>query len=287
MIIIDNVKARLSTSAGKLVDGEASSVARDAGVQVHTFSELQDMVAEASYYNSRFDIFLRGQGTDHRDARGHSALEATLFRTKTSNPVAEVTAHIGRLERHSETLRAAARYQPGFKGVQTTEFARWCLLQHYEACPTPLLDMTRSVRVAASFATWPMDGDLERDRYVYVLGLPHPSGSVTIAYNDNIALMNLRNLMPPTARRPHWQEGYLACAYPSSTHWDMHFRDKKTGKDVPRRHNFARRLLAKFVIPSASLPTFGDHTNPRVPNDMLMPPKDPVRDFIRAKLGEA
>ena len=30
---------------------------------------------------------------------------------------------------------------------------RWSILQHYEICDTPLLDVTQSIRIAASFAS--------------------------------------------------------------------------------------------------------------------------------------
>lgn len=284
MLMLDStIKTRLSTSGKKLVEATPAVIAIDAGFAVRHFNDLQDAVAEVSYYNSRHDIFLRGQRADHLDAKGHSALEAKLFRTRTQNPAKEVIDRIAILENFSVALRDLVRMKEGFKGVQTTELARWALLQHYEVCATPLLDMTRSVRVAASFATWCTSDPTsapERDRYVYVLGMPHPTGSITVAYGDGIVFMNLRNLMPPSARRPHWQEGYLASTYPNSTHWDKFYKDKKSGLDIPRRNNFARRLIAKFRIPADAVGSFWDSANPRIPDTLLMPPTDPVRAFL-------
>lgn len=285
MLILDrNIRTLLSDTTAKTTETNAASIAREAGCEVKTFNELQDAVATISYYNSRHDIFLRGQRHDHRDGKGHSALEAKFFRTRTADPIAEIKENIRIFDIYSETLRNSFRWTEGFKGIQTTDLARWCLLQHYEICPTPVLDMTRSTRVAASFATWPDSSKPECDRFIYVLGMPHPTGSITVAYDENIALLNLRNLMPPTARRPHWQEGYLACTYPNSTHWDKFYRDKKTGEDVPRRNNFARRLLAKFKIPKDHVGSFWDSNNPRIPDEFLMPNVDPVSKQLRTKL---
>lgn len=284
-LITSPVKALLSTTSSKRDDSDVASVARDAGHAVHSFNELQDAVARVSYYNAQHDIFLRGQRSDHRDAKGHSSLIATLFRATGRDAVHTVKSNIDKLTEVSSRLKEIARGRPGFKAVQTTEYVQWALLQHYELCPTPVLDMTRSTRVAASFATWPTkSADPPSDRFVYVLGMPHPHGSLTVAYNENIALLNLRNLTPPQARRPHWQEGYLACSFPASTHWDRYDADKKTGLDLPGRHNFARRLLAKLRIPAGSLAKFWDDANPRLPNELLMPADDPVKQFLTEQL---
>jgi hypothetical protein len=50
------------------------------------------------------------------------------------------------------------------------------MLQHYEVCPTPLLDVTHSLRVAASFAT---EDATDNHAVLYVIAVPQISGAIT------------------------------------------------------------------------------------------------------------
>lgn len=64
----------------------------------------------------------------------------------------------------------------GHKELRQKRYIQWSILQHYEVVPTPLLDLTQSIRVACSFAQ--MRGT-DSTCYVYVIGFPSP-GSHTI-----------------------------------------------------------------------------------------------------------
>jgi hypothetical protein len=75
--------------------------------------------------------------------------------------------------------------------------------------------------VAASFA---LAGEAAEDRFVYAFALPYAHDNVSFHYSEEIAILNLRNLMSPVARRPHFQEGYLVGSVPA-----MKFTVRRTG----------------------------------------------------------
>ena len=113
---------------------------------------------------------------------------------------------------------------------------RWSILQHYGVCPTPLLDVTHSLRIAASFAS---DGATD-EAFVFVLGVPNLSGAITASAEAGLQIVRLSSVCPPSALRPHIQEGYLLGEYP-----DMSAYDQKQNYALSEI-DFGRRLVAKF-----------------------------------------
>ena len=111
----------------------------------------------------------------------------------------------------------------------------WAILQHYEKCDTPYLDLTHSLRVAASFAT-----NDSNSGYVYVFGMPYPHGTISHFIDQDIALIHLQSACHYTAQRPHFQEGWLAGSY--------YLNENARVAD----QNFSRRLIAKFHINNAN-----------------------------------
>jgi hypothetical protein len=51
----------------------------------------------------------------------------------------------------------------------------WSLLQHYEICDTPLLDLTHSLHVSCSFA---FDSNEGETGIIYVLGMPWQTDAI-------------------------------------------------------------------------------------------------------------
>lgn len=269
------VFTRLSGSppGSQIQRANAKTIARDTGFVCETFAELQNAVAEIGYYNHRFDVFLRGQSTDYPNPAGFSTLSPALHRHKSKRTYAAARAD---LEAKSAALEASPN-RPGVMALRAHQSARWALLQHYGLANTPLLDVTRSTRIAASFA---LLGDDEQDRFVYALGLPHPQGNITFEHNSEVSICNLRNLCPPDARRPHWQDGYLVGTYPGG----KRFTRQSSSKE-PTRQDFARRLLGKFRIPARSRLDFFPTEHPAVPESLLYPPDDPVKDWLDSYLS--
>lgn len=103
-------------------------------------------------------------------------------------------------------------------------------------CATPLLDVTHSLRIAASFAS---DGAKD-ECFLFVLGVPNLSGAVTASAEANLQIIRLSSVCPPSAVRPHIQEGYLLGEYPELAAYEQ--------KQMYGHYeiDFGRRLIAKF-----------------------------------------
>lgn len=136
------------------------------------------------------------------------------------------------------------------------------LLQHYELCPTPLLDVTRSLRVAASFAL--MDGS--EQGFVFVLGMPYPNGSISHLVDYEARIIDLQSVCPYRALRPHYQEGVLIGRYP----W---LGTKEAGDNV------AYRLIAKLRLSNADAKFWSGGFN-AIPRKALLPTDDPYGEQL-------
>jgi hypothetical protein len=133
--------------------------------------------------------------------------------------------------------RYEAKRLLGVDRIKRYRILRWTILQHYEVCPTPLLDVTQSLRNAASFASHDNSGG---SAYVFVLGVPNLSGAVTSSSEAGLQIMRLSSACPPDAVRPHFQEGYLLGEYPEMDDYGQNTQYSFDEMD------FGRRLLAKF-----------------------------------------
>jgi hypothetical protein len=210
-------------------------------MKVNTYDELVGLVARILHYNREFVIYYRGQGKDYKNETGHTLIPPSIFRENQNGKSRKIQKRFEVLERKSEQLvelfRKASIKFAGTRMVNSYREIAWALLQHYEKCDTPLIDLTHSLHVACSFA---FDRNTGSNGIVYVLGMPWQSDA--IGYNSFEELVNLRllNVCPPSAKRPFFQEGYLAGPFPIYK------------LDDPQRSNqfdFNRRLIAKFEIP--------------------------------------
>ena len=93
--------------------------------------------------------------------------------------------------------------------------------------------------MAASVAT---QGYLRKTRnanphgVVFVLGFPAIQQGTTISVDDGLILLRLASVCPQTARRPHFQRGFLAGTFPTN---------RLSGK---KHKNFALRLIGKLRV---------------------------------------
>ncbi len=211
------------------------------GHRVQTYFELAKKVAELQYPNRDYILLFRGQRTDHKTSKHNSTLKPTLFRLNGKKLPTSKT-----LEKRFAFLRRAEiglvdRYaKAGFIGIERLKrhrILRWAILQHYEVCPTPLLDVTHSLRIAASFASRQAGSG---DVFVFVLGVPNLGGAVTASSEASLQVVRLSSACPPDAVRPHVQEGYLLGEYPEIADIESNITYRYYEMD------FARRLVAKF-----------------------------------------
>jgi hypothetical protein len=177
--------------------------------------------------------------------------------------------------RQAETLLAAKFTELkrfGRQRVERQRLLRWAILQHYEVCDTPLLDVTHSLRVAASFAS-----QETTKGFLYAFAVPNLSGTVTASAEAGIQIVRLSGACPPSAIRPHIQEGFLLGEYP-----DFASIEQKECYDLFEL-DFGRRLIAKFRFNPTDFWKSSTDDFPRVPYEALYPQS---KDWLETAVTE-
>jgi hypothetical protein len=256
------------------------SVRKGSGHRIRSYIELATKVAELQFRNRDQVLLFRGQGSDHRNVKQNTTLKPTLLRAiKGKNPGHSTL--IGRFQtlELADGQLANAYEMAGFLGLDRLKrqrIVRWSILQHYEVCGTPLLDVTHSLRIAASFATH--GGTSEA--FLFVLGVPNLSGGITASAEAGLQTIRLSSVCPPSALRPHLQEGYLLGEYPEMGAFSQ--KEHYAHYEI----DFGRRLVAKFRFDPR---TFWKSTLfPLVDSDALYPSagRDPLSKLaLKVKSG--
>lgn len=242
-------------------------------VSVATYRELMEQVAQLAYANKDHLLFFRGQGRDYKNKAGASSFYPSIYRGERLSRE-ELALRFDVLEGSARRLVDAFQREsfPGANEIKKRKYIQWSILQHYEVCPTPLLDFTQSVRVACSFAMLDPDGD---DAYVYCFGLPYLTNRISVNSEQDLVNIRLLSICPPDALRPYFQEGYLAGTDEVTTDYDS--------KD---ELDFNRRLIATFRIPRGD-GFWGADFQP-IPRTALYPDGDRMLalcDGIRDEIG--
>lgn len=248
-----------------------AKVRRDKGWLVASFSDLVHCVAQLGSHNSRFNLFFRGQNEDYLDKKNQTKLYPSIFRPdkgqkRLHNNV--VRARFKKLQDSMKSLRANSHDLGLLFSPLSIHNEYWLsLLQHYGICFTPLLDLTQSLRVAASFALLNLETRrFQESGYLYVLGMPHLHGCISFFADDGMTIVKLQSVCPPQALRPHFQEGYLVGRWPRT--------GAKQATD-----NFAYWLVGKYQLDNTSADFFGGDFPP-IPADALIPRDDEFRDKL-------
>lgn len=242
------------------------------------------------FRNPEYVLLYRGQAQDHQNLQKRTSLKPTLFRSSPQSkrpPAAErLMRRFSALADAEQCLIKAAQEENSLLSAKTRierqRILRWALLQHYEVCPTPLLDVTHSLRIATSFASVPTASEA----FLYVLGVPNLSGSITANAESGVQIVRLSSVCPPSAVRPHIQEGYLLGEYP-----DVQDILQKQ-QYAPYEVDFGRRLIGKFRFDptkfwksSGAFPCIHrDALYPDV-NDRLLPIMSSIKSRIDANFG--
>ena len=96
-----------------------------------------------------------------------------------------------------------------------------------------------------------------------MLGVPNLSGAITASAEAGLQIVRLSSVCPPSAVRPHIQEGYLLGEYPEMAGYEQ------KANYFPYEIDFGRRLVAKFAFNPA---TFWKGDNfPKVARKALYP----------------
>lgn len=132
-----------------------NSVASNDAYPIKSFNELVEQTAKLSFLNKDFLLFYRGQPEDYRNKAGNTTLYPSIYRGDYLNQK-ELLYRFNYLTEAGKIL--AKRFEEngleGFKDVKRKNLIQWSILQHYEVCQTPLIDLTHSLRVAATFALY-------------------------------------------------------------------------------------------------------------------------------------
>jgi FRG domain len=253
--------------ARRALPATCTTVRKRAAYKVRSYMDLATKVADLQFMNRDYVLLFRGQNSDHKNRQRNTSLKPSMFRQAGGgNPNAGV------LIRRFDTLRNAERHLVGLYSrsklaghdrLQRQQILRWAILQHYEVCPTPLLDVTHSLRIAASFASEGADDEA----FIFVVGVPNLSGAITASAEAGLQIVRLSSVCPPSAVRPHIQEGYLLGEYPEMTGYDQ--KQYYAHYEI----DFGRRLVAKFWF---NPKTFWkkDSPFPRVSKEALYPSPD-------------
>lgn len=242
MEIIGNQKIWTFTEDAKSMAGlSISAIRKDGAHLVRNYVDLATKVAELQFRNRDFVLMFRGQNGDYKNRLGYTSLKPSLLRASRSNKLPTETTLNTRFKRLIAAEAALvreydARQLLGRDRLERQRILRWAMIQHYEISPTPMLDVTQSLRIAASFATHGATGDA----FVFVLGIPNVSGAITASAEAGIQTVRLSSVCPPTAVRPHIQEGYLLTEYPECATAEQKLLYSHAEMD------FGRRLIAKF-----------------------------------------
>lgn len=214
------------------------------GHAVSSYVELLTKVATLSYYNSRFQLLFRGQSADYKTGSSANTSDkhpSDLYPSILRKYVSKQSERKSALDRDFELLKAAELLLVEHiqnRDLFENQIIRWAILQHYGVCKTPLLDVTASLQIALTFAI----GD-RNEGWLYVLAFPQLSGGVSVSIESKTQVINLSQICPPEALRPHFQKGLLASEYP-----EIRSREQSHGRSGKRGNNFSARLLTKFKL---------------------------------------
>ncbi len=240
------------------------------GYVINNFRELINEVASVTINNRNYEMFYRGQSTDYlnnqgvyyKDRKQKSIILPSICRPDVKDDgTPKYSVRKSTISKRYQKLYSLIEFINKKSRNRLRDEYLMSLFQHYEISPTPLIDITQSLRVAATFA-------LKKNNkgYVYVFGLPYPNQSISYYIDSGIILLKLQNIMNVDALRPRYQEGYLVGKFP--------FSSRKTQYD-----DLANRMVAKFYIDNTNNKFWDKHFLP-MPEEVLYPKNDPIEEYL-------
>lgn len=246
-------------------------VAQAEPIPVSSYSQLIEYIAKLAYENKDYQLFFRGQDKDYRNRAFSSTIYPSIYRGEVVSQN-QIEMRFTILDGLSKRLCDALEENKiiGYRDVLKRRYVQWSILQHYEVCPTPFIDLTQSLRVAASFAFLFHEKD---EPIVLVFALPYPTHRITINSEYDLIIIRLLSICPPEALRPYYQDGYLAGT------------DEITNEyQYKNELDFNRLLIAKFRLKRKHFWGFGFSA---LPKNTLYPDHDKVLAICRELRQEA
>ena len=242
---------------------EITSFIRSNTIKIETFQDLVMEIAELSYKNPDVMLFYRGQNSNYIKKK-YTTLYPTIYR---SNNEKDIRFEFDILKKSAinliNLLQKNNNIAPDeIREIKKIKLLQYSILQHYEVCKTPLLDVTQSLKVACSFARLNNENNIG---YVYVLGLPYITGRISVDSEDYITNVRLLSISCSASKRPFFQEGYLVqTEFTSET-------------DIEKGElDFNRRLVAVYEFENDE--KFWGPETP-IDEESLYPKKDIMKDI--------
>lgn len=254
-----------------IVQIKVKDIRKSKGFKVNNYSTLLRCVAELGYLNPQFNILFRGQVQDHKNKKYGSTIYPSIFYDEFKEMRKELFKNLDEkqktLESNKKRISLHKENIPSRKAILSYPEFYYSLLEHYEFNKTQLINLTQSLRVAATFAL-----HKGTSGYVFAFGIPHPYGSISHFIDQDMVLVKLQNVCPPDAKRPHYQEGYLVGNFPF-------MRNRRSGD------NLARRLIGKYQLDNLD-GNFWDSHFERVHEKVLYPDNDSFRNRLYNIIGK-
>lgn len=255
---------------------EAKLVAKREAVKVESFESLIKEVAKLSYTHKDYLLFFRGQEVDHLNKiNTKSTFLPSIYRTEKGKlSEKECKIRFAILEGASIILIKLLERNNiiGYQDVRQRKEIQWSILQHYEVCATPYIDLTQSLRVACSFATLTniITGKSPDKGYLYVFALPYFTNRISVNSEHDLINIRLLSICPPMALRPHYQEGCLV----GTTNIAENYK-------VKQELDFNRRLVAKFEFKNNDAFWTTLNSSSKIDKDLLSPKNDIVDEICK------
>jgi len=232
------------------------------------YQKLVRFIARLAYQNKDHLLFFRGQPEDYLNKANSSTIYPSIYRSEYLR-TNEIENRFRILDSAAEQLKELFQKHKldGFDELRKKTYIQYSILQHYEVCRTPLLDLTHSIRVACSFA---QISTINEFAYVFVFGLPYLTNRISINSEHDLVNVRLLSISPPDALRPYFQDGYLAGTTDITTDY---FFDKA-------QLDFRNRLIAKFKIPINE--KFWGEDFSKIPEKVLLPSNDKVKKLCKS-----
>lgn len=264
-LVSNTIERHITSLGGKITTFK--DIAAAPAYKVATFSELRNEVAKLSISNPSSILFYRGQKADYqRD--GVSTIMPSIFR------VGAELASSNTMKLRWQNLKLSSsilvdelekRKIADTHLVKRRRAIQWSILQHYEVALTPYVDVTQSLRVAASFA---LIDNIESKAFIYIFALPYYTNRISRNSEEEITNIRLLSICPTEAKRPFLQEGFLVGE-----------EDVEVGCNALEIFDLRRRMIAKFEIPNVQ--EFWDEES-QLSRTQLYPNPDIFNDICKA-----
>ena len=247
-------------------------VRASAGYPIRNFRDLIEQVALVTINNRSYEMYYRGQTQDYLNNKGKyysdrvqkSTIYPAICRpNRNTDGTLKYSVKRKEVAKRYKILYLLIDYIRKESGQKFPDVHYMALFQHYDILPTPLIDITQSLRVAATFAL-----RKNKEGFLYVFGLPFPNQSVSYYTDFGLVLLKLQNIVPVNALRPRYQEGYLVGNFP--------FTNYKSEAD-----DLSNRMVAKFKLDNKD-GHFWDDDFKSMPEELLFPKKDAIEKELIA-----